>query len=109
MKHSLVVFSLFFTSISFAGTIGNGVKLSNLPTASKSYSVTALTEAEIATAKEAVVANCKKDKAEAEAIIAKLGSKVLSSVGCSAKVSGGFYDQGGSDYKVETDFEVVFK
>lgn len=109
MKHSLVVFSLFISSISFAGTIGNGVKLSNLPTASKNYAVTAFTEAEVATAKETVVANCKKDKAEALAVIAKLGSKVLSSTGCAVKVSGGYFGQGGSDYKVETEFEVVFK
>lgn len=109
MKHSLVVFSLLFSSISFAGTIGNGIKLSNLPTASKNYSVSAITEAEVATAKETVVANCKKDKAEAEAVIAKLGSKILSSTGCAVKVAGGYYDMGGSDYKVETEFEVVFK
>ncbi len=109
MKHSAIVFSLMFSSLSFAGTFGNGVQLSNLPTASKTYSVTAFTEAEVAVAKEKIVANCKKDQAEAKAIIAKLGSKVLSSEGCSVNVSGGFYDQAGSDYKVSTQFEIVFK
>lgn len=109
MKHSLVVFSLFFTSISFAGTIGNGVKLSNLPTASKSYSVKVISEGEISALFQKVEANCEKDKAEAIAIISKLGSKVLSEEGCKAKIIGGYYDQGGSDMKVETKFEVVFK
>lgn len=109
MKYSSLVFTVLISSSTFAGTIGNNIQLSNLPTASKSYEVSAFTEAEVASAKESVLANCKKDKAEAEAIVAKLGSKVLSSEGCSVTVSGGFYDQNGSDYKVSAKFEVVFK
>lgn len=109
MKHSLVVFSLFISSISFAGTIGNGIKLSNLPTASKNYEVIAFTESDVDSKKELVVASCKKDKAEAEAIVLKMGSKILSSKGCSVRVTGGYFGQAGSDYKVVSDFEVVFK
>ena len=109
MKYSSLVFSLLFSTSTFAGTIGNNIQLSNLPTASKSYEVSAFTEAEASAAKDVVLLNCKKDKAEAEAIIAKLGSKILSSKGCSVSVSGGFYDQNGSDYKIRTEFEVVFK
>lgn len=108
MKHSLVVFSLFISSISFAGTIGNGVTLSNLPTASKSYVEYALS-ADDQMAKDTVVTKCKYDKVETERAIAKLGAKIITSEGCTPRVSGGFYDQGGSEYKVETEFEVVFK
>ena len=110
MKHSLVVISLFISSLSFAGTIGNGITLSNLPKASKSYSKSVFSEADVPATKESVIASCKKDKAEAEAIVVKLGSKILSSEGCMASVRGGYVDQGGSfDYEVTAQFEVIFK
>lgn len=113
MKFSvLTVLFVLSTSVS-AATLKNGVKLSNLPTASKSYSKSLETASEVPAARMLLESECKKDMAEALNFVARNKGVVLASEGCkvSEKIGSGYCDQGGCDLgsSVTTSFEILFK
>lgn len=111
MKFSVLVLGLAVTSLSFGATVLNGVKLSGLPTLSKSYSQVAATEADAEALKARMTLLCNQDKARALDYVARLGSKVVTSEGCNVAINGSAYcDQGGcGSITVDTNFEVIFK
>lgn len=112
MKLSVLVLGLAISSASFSATILNGVTLAGLPTASKSYYKSLSNSNEIRDVKATMEDTCKFDKAAAEALLLKTGSKILASEGCSANVTDDTYcDQGGcgNGIVVDTKFEITFK
>ncbi len=113
MKITTIVLGLVISSASFSASILNGVTLSGLPTASKSYYKNLGNSNEISDVKASMEATCKFDKAAAEAFLVKTGSKILASEGCSVNVvdNNNYCDQGGcgNGIEVTTKFEVTFK
>lgn len=110
MKLSVLIATFAISFSSLATTLENGVKLSNLPTATKSYHKFLEDFTDRVNARNLMKQECLKDKAAAEAFIVKSGSKVLTSTGCNVYETPGYADQGG--YRpdaIETNFEVVFK
>lgn len=112
MKFSVLVLVLAISSASFGATVLNGVKLSGLPTLSKSYSQVAATEADAEAMKARMTLLCNQDKARAtEFAVRTLGSKIVASEGCEVAINGSNYcDQGGcGSITVDTSFEIVIK
>lgn len=113
MKISVLTVLFVLSASVSAATLKNGVKLSNLPTASKSYSKSLDSAAEVPAARMLLEAECKKDMAEALNFIARNKGIILASEGCkvSEKIGSGNCDQGGCDLgaAVTTNFEVLFK
>lgn len=113
MKLTVIVMSLVLSASAFSATVLNGVTLSNLPTASKTYEKKFEYGSAIdhLLAKTKMREECLKDKADAEAFITKSGSKVLASAGCAVNVNDkAFCDQGGCEgVSLATSFEVIFK
>lgn len=112
MKFTAIVLGLAISSAAFSATILNGVKLSGLPTASKFYSKSLSGTSEISNVSADLQASCKADRAAAEALLVKSGSKILASEGCVMNVNSNNYcDQGGCDDSttVDTKFEITFK
>lgn len=110
MKLSAMIVALVICSSSFAATVLNGVTLTNLPKASKTYTKEVLNDGEIVPVQDALRAECLNDKKSAEAFLTRSGSKILASTGCSVSVVPGYSDQGGyAPTRVTTGFEVTFK
>ena len=112
MKMTAIVLGLVISSTTFSATILNGITLSGLPTASKSYYKSLNNSTEITDVKVTMEGTCKFDKAAAEALLLKTGSKILASEGCSVNVTDDSYcDQGGcgNGIVVDTKFEITFK
>lgn len=115
MKITAIVLGLAISSAAFSATILNGVTLSGLPTASKSYAQNPGSMNDAIEVKATMEAACKSDKAATEALLIKNGSKILASEGCTVKVIDYSYpncDQGGcgnSGIMVDTKFVVTFK
>lgn len=111
MKLSIAFAALVFSTVSFA-TVPNDIVLTNVPTASKSYSQVTFNDSDIAPFKATLEAACVADKKAAEAFVLKTGSKILSSTGCKMDVTDRrYYDQGGpgEGVVITTEFKVLFK
>jgi len=112
MKLSVLVLGFTVASVSFGATVLNGVKVTGLPTLSKSYSRVAANEADAENIKANLTLLCNQDKARAqEFAVRTLGAKVIASEGCISAISGSTYcDQGGcGSITVDTSFEIVLK
>lgn len=72
---SAMIVSFAICSSSFAFTIGNGIKVSNLPVASKSYSRTVQMNSELEAAGEEIRKECLNYRNAAEAFVKKLNQK----------------------------------
>lgn len=109
MKNTIVALGLLVSFSSFASEI-NGFKVSNLPTASQSYSQSVSDEKDILSSKEKVAGKCLAGKAKAEAFAKSNGFKVISSKGCEVSVNDNRNEwtiNGSID--LATSFEVIFK
>lgn len=110
MKLSAMIVTFAICSSAFAASIANGIKLNNLPSATKSYSKILGNFEDRTTAPNLMKEECLKDKAAAEAFVVKNGGKVLTSTGCEVSEKTGYADQGGYEPdSISTSFEVVFK
>lgn len=101
---------LFSVSFSQAASL-NGVTLSNVPTASKSYSKEVISGADVSTSIANLKAECSSDMMSTLADLKKKGARVIKSSGCDVlleELNG--CDQGGCSLGtfVHTNFEILF-
>ena len=101
---------LLISSFAFSGTI-DGLKFSNLPTVSKSYSAKSLNDADLPALAEKIKAECVNDRLNAMDLVnTTLRSKLISYSGCTVKTVAPQFTQGGATQgEVSTSFEVIFK
>lgn len=108
MKLATVAFGMILSLSSFAAEI-NGIQITGLPTASKSYERVVTVESEVAAAEASVKAACLRDKANAETFTQDKGFNIVSSTGCKVSTRNAYSDMQGPRYEISSSFEVLFK